>query len=116
MAETKGQIKTPDQVFNTIGKASRGAKCHAIDRAIIIEECEGLIDDVSGSMAKHALIVGICQAIEHYEIAHQGTLREWTKELGKKVALGLLSEILDQKKAANHSLPHSTVSTLENIN
>lgn len=78
----------------------------------MIKECEGLIEDAKGPVAKHALIIGICQAIEHYEIARYGTLREWAKELGEKEAHDLLSAILDQEKAANHTLTHIAVTTL----
>lgn len=110
LEETKGQIKTLDQVFKLIGKAAKGEKCDAIEG--LIKECEGLIEDAKGPVAKHALIIGICQAIEHYEIARYGTLREWAKELGEKEAHDLLSDILDQEKAANHTLTHIAVTTL----
>ena len=43
---------------------------------------------------------------------HYGTLREWAKELGEKDAHDLLSEILDQEKAANHTLTHIAVTEL----
>jgi ferritin-like metal-binding protein YciE len=108
--ETKGQIKTLDQVFRSISKAPKGEKCEAIEG--LIKECEGLIEDAEGPVAKHALIIGICQAIEHYEIARYGTLREWAKVLGEKEAHDLLSEILDQEKAANHALTHIAVTNL----
>jgi ferritin-like metal-binding protein YciE len=55
--ETKGQIKTLDQVFRSISKAPKGEKCEAIEG--LIKECEGLIEDAEGPVAKHALIIGI---------------------------------------------------------
>lgn len=110
LEETKGQIKVLDQVFKLIGKSAKGEKCDAIEG--LIKECEGLIDEAKGPVAKHALIIGICQAIEHYEIARYGALREWAKELGEKEAHDLLSEILDQEKAANHVLTHIAVTAL----
>lgn len=111
LAETKAQIKTLDQVFKSIGKAPKGEKCHAIDG--LIKECEGLIEDSAGATAKHAVIVGVCQAIEHYEIARYGTLREWAKELGENEAHAHLSGILDEEKAANHTLTHIAVNSLK---
>ncbi len=110
LEETKGQIKTLDGVFKSIGKVPKAEKCDAIEG--LLKECEGLIEDAKGPVAKHALIIGICQAIEHYEIARYGTLREWAKELGEKEAHELLSEILDEEKAANHTLTHIAVTNL----
>jgi ferritin-like metal-binding protein YciE len=52
------------------------------------------------------------RAIEHYEIARYGTLREWAKALGHDEAHELLSKILDQEKKANHSLTHLAVTSI----
>ncbi len=41
-----------------------------------------------------------------------GTLREWAKALGESEAHELLSEILDQEKAANHKLTHIAITTI----
>lgn len=109
LAETKGQIKTLDAVFKSIGKKAAGEKCDAIEG--LIKETDGVIEDAKGSVAKHAAIIGCCQAVEHYEIARYGTLREWAKALGHDEAHDLLSGILDQEKAANHKLTHIAVTT-----
>ncbi len=108
MKETKDQIKVLAKVFKIIGQPAEGEKCDAIEG--LIKECTGVISDAKGSVAKHAMIVGCCQAIEHYEIARYGTLREWAKSLGEHEAHDLLSGILDQEKAANHKLTHLAVS------
>ncbi len=63
-------------------------------------------------MAKHAAIIGCCQAIEHYEIARYGTLREWAKAIDQPEAHDMLSAILDQEKAANHKLTNLAVTTI----
>ena len=110
LQETKGQIKTLDQVFKSIGKTPKGEKCDAIEG--LIKECEGVIEHAEGPTAKHAMIIGCCQAIEHYEIARYGTLREWAKSLDQMEAHELLSGILDQEKAANHKLTHLAVTEL----
>ena len=112
LAETKGQIKTLDAVFKSIGKTPAGEKCDAIEG--LIKETEGVIEEASGSVAKHAVIIGCCQAVEHYEIARYGTLREWDKELGKTEAHDMLSGILDQEKAANYKLTHIAIAEINN--
>ena len=110
LTETKGQIKTLEAVFKSIGKKASGEKCDAIEG--LIKETEGVIEDGKGTVAKHAAIIGCCQAVEHYEIARYGTLREWAKALGETEAHDLLSGILDQEKAANHKLTHIAVATI----
>jgi ferritin-like metal-binding protein YciE len=110
LAETKGQIKTLDAVFKSIGKKASGEKCDAIEG--LIKETEGVIEEGKGAVAKHAAIIGCCQAVEHYEIARYGTLREWAKALGETEAHDLLSGILDQEKAANHKLTHLAISEI----
>jgi len=110
LAETKGQIQTLDAVFKSLGKKASGEKCDAIEG--LIKETDGVIKQSKGAVAKHANIIGCCQAIEHYEISKYGTLREWAKELGKEEAHDLLSGILDQEKAANHKLTHIALNSV----
>ena len=110
LAETKGQIKTLNAVFKSLGKKASGDKCDAIEG--LIKETDGVIKDAKGAVAKNAAIIGCCQAIEHYEISRYGTLREWAKELGEVEAHDLLSGILDQEKAANHKLTHIALTTV----
>jgi ferritin-like metal-binding protein YciE len=110
LGETKGQIKTLQAVFKSIGKKASGEKCDAIEG--LIKETEGVIEEAKGAVAKHAAIIGCCQAVEHYEISRYGTLREWAKALGEAEAHELLSGILDQEKAANHKLTNIAVSEI----
>jgi ferritin-like metal-binding protein YciE len=110
LGETKGQIKTLQAVFKSIGKKASGEKCDAIEG--LIKETEGVIEEAKGSVARHAAIIGCCQAVEHYEISRYGTLREWAKALGESEAHELLSGILDQEKAANHKLTNIAVSEI----
>ncbi len=102
LSETKDQVVQLKKVFKAIGEPAKGEKCDAIEG--LIKECEGVMEEAKGAVAKHAMIIGCCQAIEHYEIARYGTLREWAKALGEKDAHDILSSILDQEKAANSKL------------
>lgn len=109
LEETKEQIKLLDKVFKSIGKKASGEKCDAIEG--LIKETEGIIKEASGK-AKNAMLIGASQAIEHYEIARYGTLREWAKVLGHDEAHDLLTQILDQEKAANSKLTNLAVSEI----
>ena len=109
LGETKEHVKTLQRVFKTLGQEASGEKCPAIDG--LIAETESVIEDASDDALDVALI-GCCQAIEHYEIARYGTLREWAKAIDQPEAHEMLSTILDQEKAANNKLTHLAVSTV----
>jgi ferritin-like metal-binding protein YciE len=109
LEETKGQIKTLDKVFKSINVKPAGEKCDATDG--LIKETDGVVAEASG-VALEAGALAACQAVEHYEIARYGSLREWAKVLGNEEAHVLLSEILDQEKAANNKLTNLAVTTI----
>ncbi|MEO8529672.1 MAG: ferritin-like domain-containing protein [Deltaproteobacteria bacterium] len=107
LAETKEQIKLLDSVFKMLGKPAKGVKCDAIEG--LIKEGDGLIEEAEGR-ALDAGLIGAAQAVEHYEIARYGTLREWAKELGHDDVADVLTHILDMEKAANAKLNGLAVS------
>ena len=109
LKETKSQIKVLDKVFKSIGRSASGERCDAIEG--LIKETDGIIAEAKGA-ALNAAIIAAAQAVEHYEIARYGTLREWAKVLGHDEAHDLLSSILDQEKAANNKLTNLAVSTV----
>ncbi len=71
-----------------------------------------MMKEAKGAVARNAAIIGCCQAIEHYEIARYGTLREWAKAIDQPEAHEMLSAILDQEKAANYRLTNIAVSSI----
>ena len=101
LAETKEQIKILDKVFASIKQKPEGLKCDAIEG--LIKETEGLMKEATG-VALDACLIAAAQAVEHYEIARYGTLREWARVLGNTEAHDLLGQILDMEKAANSKL------------
>lgn len=109
LEETKGQIATLKKVFTSIGKKAEGEKCDAIEG--LLKEADGIMKEASGT-ALDAGLLAACQAVEHYEIARYGSLREWAKVLGHDEAHKLLSEILDQEKATNNKLTNLAVTSV----
>ncbi len=109
LEETKGQIETLKKVFKTINIKPEGEKCDATDG--LLKETDGLMTEAQG-VALDAGVLAACQAVEHYEIARYGSLREWAKVLGNEKAHVLLSEILDQEKAANNKLTNLAVTAV----
>jgi ferritin-like metal-binding protein YciE len=110
LTETKEHISILKKVFKSAGLEVKGEKRDAIEG--LIKECDGVIKEAKGAVARHAAIIGCCQAIEHYEIARYGTLREWAKAIDQPEAHDMLSAILDQEKAANHKLTNLAVTTI----
>ena len=109
LGETKEHVKTLQQVFKTLGQEASGEKCPGHRRPD--RRDRGRDRGRLGRRARrraHRLLPGI----EHYEISRYGSLREWAKVLGNTEAHDLLSNILDQEKAANNKLTHLAVSTV----
>lgn len=112
LEETKGQIAKLKLVFESIGQKAEGEKCDAIEG--LIKETDGLVEEASGT-ALDAGLLAACQAVEHYEIARYGSLREWAKALGNEDAHTILSEILDQEKATNSKLTNLAISSINKV-
>ena len=65
--------------------------CEAIKG--VLEEGEEIIEDYKDSPALDAGLLAAGQAVEHYEIARYGTLKNWAAQIGLKDA----SALPDQK-------------------
>lgn len=109
LAETKEQITLLKAVFKSIGVEAKGEKCDAIEG--LLKEGEGLMKDASG-VALDVTLLAVAQAVEHYEIARYGSLREWAKVLGHDEAANLISQILDMEKACNSKLTGLAVESI----
>lgn len=101
LTETKEQIKILKAVFKSAGLEAKGEKCDAIEG--LIKEGQGIMEEAKG-VALDASLLAVAQAVEHYEIARYGTLREWAKALGHEEAASLIGQILDMEKACNNKL------------
>ena len=108
LAETKQQITMLDKIFKTMGKKPAAEKCDAIEG--LIKETDSVIKAAKTDKARDIAIIACCQAVEHYEIARYGTLKEWAKVLDLTEVHDGLSQILDQEKAANGKLTNLAVS------
>ncbi|MCJ1900934.1 MULTISPECIES: ferritin-like domain-containing protein [Paracoccus] len=100
--ETEIHVERLQQVFEILGKAARGKTCPAIDG--IIEEGEEVMAAFKDAPALDAGLVAAAQAVEHYEIARYGTLRQWAKQLGLKEAAALLGQTLEEESATDELL------------
>ncbi len=100
--ETEEQVLRLEEVFDTLGKPARGAKCDAM--VGLIEEAEGLMAEITDTETMDAALISLAQAVEHYEIARYGTLVAWAKQLGNPQAATLLKTTLDEEYGADRGL------------
>jgi ferritin-like metal-binding protein YciE len=100
--ETEDQILRLEEVFESLGKPARGAKCDAM--VGLLDEAEGLMADIDDAETMDAAIISLAQAVEHYEIARYGTLVAWAKQLALPKAAALLKATLDQEYSADKAL------------
>jgi ferritin-like metal-binding protein YciE len=100
--QTQGQIERLEQVFELIGKPARGKTCEAIQG--ILAEGEEIMAEFKGSVALDAGLISSAQAVEHYEIARYGTLKNWANQLGLKDAVALLDATLQEEVETDHLL------------
>ena len=102
LEETKGQVARLERVFQLMDKPPRGETCEAIKG--LIEEGEEVMDKTDNGAVCDAGIIGVSQAIEHYEMARYGALSAWAEQLEMEDASELLEETLDEEKAADEKL------------
>lgn len=104
LTETEGHVQKLEQVFEQFSERPHSKKCPAI--VGIIKEAEEIISENKKSPTINAALIYAAQKAEHYEIASYGALREWARSLQKDAAADLISEVLDQEKAADEKLTH----------
>lgn len=100
--ETEGQVERLEKVFEMIDKPARGKTCDAIIG--ILDEGKEIMEEFKGCEALDAGMLAAAQAVEHYEIARYGTLKQWALQLGMKDAVRLLDETLQQEKKTDQAL------------
>jgi ferritin-like metal-binding protein YciE len=108
--ETESQIENLEKVFEMLELKARGVTCEAING--IIEEGKDIMSEAESPDVRDAGMIAGAQAVEHYEITRYGTLIAWGEQLGKKDAVKLLKENLEQEVAADKKLTDLAVSAL----
>lgn len=100
--ESKNHILKLEHVFSCFHRKAKG---RASETTLgLLREGGAVVADFVGSPALNAALISVMQKVEHYEIASYGCLRAWAERLGKDEAADLLSDILEEEKAADVSL------------
>jgi ferritin-like metal-binding protein YciE len=102
LAETKEQLARLDEIGEKLKKSLTGHTCAAM-KGLIEEGAEWMEEDAAPEVMDAGLIAA-AQRVEHYEMAGYGTVHNFAELLGEDDAAELLSETLEEEKAANDKL------------
>ncbi len=102
LAQTHKQVERLEQVFASMGEKPATEKCPVIDA--MIETAEKLIKKSEPGAVRDAGLIFCGQNVEHYEMAHYGTMIAWAKEAGKQNVVSLLEQTLQEEKASDAML------------
>jgi ferritin-like metal-binding protein YciE len=99
--ETEGHVTRLETAFESIGESAKAKMCPVMKG--LVEE-GGEATKQKDTNSRDAAIIAAAQKVEHYEIATYGTLRAWAEAMGHDQAAQLLSDTLDEEKAADEKL------------
>ena len=103
LVQTENHVTRLEQVFGIIGEKVDSTKCPAM--AGIVDEGEEIIDETEkGTAQRDVGLIFAGQKAEHYEIASYGGMVSLAKTLGYDDAAEILSQTLQEEKAADELL------------
>jgi len=102
LEETSGHVERLEQIFETLGKSSRGKTCEGM-KGLLSEGAE-LIEEIDKGDVLDAGLISAAQRVEHYEMAGYGSVRAFAELLGNSEVADLLQETLGEEKAADQKL------------
>jgi ferritin-like metal-binding protein YciE len=102
LEQTKGHVARLEEILEAEGKAARAEHCKAMEG--LVSEGSDLLEEEGTETVKDAALIGAAQRVEHYEIAAYGTTRTLAELLGKKKAVTLLQQTLDEEKETDAKL------------
>lgn len=100
--ETRVQVERLDQIFERLGKSSRGSKCRGMEG--ILEEVEEWLEKEASPELADAGLISQIQRVEHYEMAGYGSARAYAQILGDHDSERLLNETLQEEGNADKTL------------
>ncbi|EWY36465.1 hypothetical protein N825_26895 [Skermanella stibiiresistens SB22] len=102
LAETEGQVKRLEQIFQILKADPGGNTCEATQGSI--EEAEELIGGGHPPEVLDVALIMAAQKVEHYEIASYGSLRTLAETCGMTDVARLLEQTLEEEKATDQKL------------
>ncbi len=101
LGQTRQHAQRIETIFEQMGEKAKGKKCKAMEG--LVEEGGEVIKEDMDDGIKDAALIAAAQRVEHYEIAGYGCVRAYATRLGEDDAATLLSQTLQEEKAADES-------------
>jgi ferritin-like metal-binding protein YciE len=102
LGQTRQHAQRIETIFEQMGEKAKGKKCKAMEG--LVEEGGEVIKQDMEDGIKDAALIAAAQRVEHYEIAGYGCVRAYATRLGEGDAATLLSQTLQEEKAADEAL------------
>jgi ferritin-like metal-binding protein YciE len=102
LKETRTQVRRLEQCFRELDETPKGKLCDGMQG--IIKEGNKMIEEVAEGVVLDACIIAGAQRAEHYEIGAYGTCIAWAKAMGHTKVARLLTQTLNEEKAADKKL------------
>ena len=102
LEETKNHVTRLEQILQRMNESPKGKTCEGMKG--LLEEGEERIKDKGEPEVLDAGLISAAQRVEHYEIAAYGSARTYAELLGKQEDFRLLSQTLEEEKAADSKL------------
>lgn len=99
LEETRQHVKNVEKAFDALGQPAKAEKCPGIE-GIKKEHDEFVANESPSQEVLDAFLTGAGARTEHYEIAAYEGLVTMANAMGEDEVAGLLSENLEQEKAA----------------
>jgi ferritin-like metal-binding protein YciE len=103
LQETVKQVDRLDQIFESMATSPRGKKCVGME-GVLDESKEVMSEKMASPDLMDAALTGGCQKVEHYEISAYGTTRAFAVLLGEDKAVDLLTQTIEEERAADAKL------------
>ncbi|HZD50454.1 MAG TPA: ferritin-like domain-containing protein [Silvibacterium sp.] len=102
LEETRNHVTRLEQIFEGLDESPKGKTCEGM-KGLLKEGDERAGEDGDADVLDAGLI-SAAQRVEHYEIAAYGSARTYAELLGEKEAVRLLTDTLEEEKAADTKL------------
>lgn len=103
LVQTKNHAVRLEQGFKVLGEKAEAVKCEAMNG--LLKEAEELQEETEdGTLVRDVALISAAQKVEHYEIASYGTIKTLALSLGYQEVADLLTQTLEEEKAADHLL------------
>jgi ferritin-like metal-binding protein YciE len=102
LKETKTQVRRLEQAMRLLDETPKGKLCDGMQG--IIKEGNKMLEEVADGPVLDACIIAGAQRAEHYEIGAYGTCIAWAKAMRHTQVVRLLTQTLNEEKAADKKL------------